>query len=175
MRRLAGLLLVMVALLPAAQLEKTRPKVAVLAAAGTAIKGHIDNFGITEPVDMLCSPQGVYLEGYGAVFTAQVDLILTPPITPFRQSISKEDIAKIHNRKLVRLELFKAQMRQMLAASAAALEGMPANETVVLAISLFHFKWENTAGLPSQIVMQASRENLLKRPVPGDAIQVQEY
>jgi hypothetical protein len=37
---------------------------------------------------------------------------------------------------------------------------MPREEQVVLGVSLFHFSWENTAGLPSQVVMRAPRGSL---------------
>jgi hypothetical protein len=44
--------------------------------------------------------------------------------------------------------LLKQQMREMLIASAASLENLPPNEQVVLAVSLFHYSWEDYSGLP---------------------------
>jgi len=38
---------------------------------------------------------------------------------------------------------------------------VPVTEKVALIISLFHHTWEDTTGLPSQLVMQAQRQILL--------------
>ena len=168
-------LLAAVTLAAATQGEKSRPARAALAAVETGFNARIRGFNTMDPMELFSSAQGVYLEGFGAVFTAQVDLIFTPTITPWRQKITKEDIQNVHGRKLARLAALKAQMREALAMAGVALEGMPANENVVLAVSLYQFTWEDRTGLPSQIVMQAPREKLLKRPVAEDAIQTQEF
>jgi hypothetical protein len=164
-----------VAFLPATQVENARPNRAGMAAVETAFDARVRTFNAMDPMELFSSTQGVYLEGYGAVFTAQVDLIMTPTVTPWRQKITKEDIQNIHGRKVARLAAIKAQMREVLTIAALVLDGMPANENVVLAVSLYRFAWEDTAGLPAQIVMQAARQKLLKRPLAEDAIQTQEF
>jgi len=67
----------------------------------------------------------------------------------------------------------------MLAASAASLDNMPPQENLVLGVSLFHHRWEDTAGLPNQIIMQAVRKRLLEaRGNPQAleaALKVQEF
>jgi hypothetical protein len=52
-------------------------------------------------------------------------------------------------------------MREMLVDAAGSLDTVPPREQVVLAVSLFSHAWEDTSGLPSQIVMQAERKALL--------------
>src|SRR5207237_7315858 len=50
---------------------------------------------VTEPFDLLGNTRGLYLEGYGAVFTAEVNLIISPMLSPFRPPFSNEEIAKV--------------------------------------------------------------------------------
>jgi hypothetical protein len=125
--------------------------------------------------DLLGATRGVYLEGYGAVFSSELNLIVSPNVNPFHQSFTKIEIARIHDRKVQRLPLLKQQMREMLVASAVSLENLPPTEQVVLAISLFHYSWEDYSGLPSQIVMQAERQKLLSNATRETAIRTVEF
>ncbi len=104
-----------------------------------------------------------------------MNLIVTPSLNPFRLSMTKQEIASIHERKLRQLPLLRENMREMLFKSAAALEELPPNEQVVLAVSLAYFYWEDTKGLPSQILMQGERQKLLSHDTRDSAIRVQEY
>jgi hypothetical protein len=114
------------------------------------------------PFDLLGTTRGVYLDGYGAVFTAEVDLMMTTNINPFLQKIPKDYVVKVHTQKVQRIPLLKQTMRESMLAMAASLDGVPANENIVLGVSLVYFtKWEDTTGLPSQIIMQAERQKLL--------------
>ena len=124
---------------------------------------------------LLGSTRGVYLEGYGAVFSTELNLIVSPNVSPFHQSFTKIEIARIHDRKVQRLPLLKQQMRELLVASAVSLENLPPSEQVVLAVSLFHYSWEDYSGLPTQIVMQAQRQKLLSNATRETAIRTVEF
>ena len=118
--------------------------------------------GAESPFELLGTTRGVYLDGYGAVFTTELDLMVTTNISPFLQKIPKEYVAKIHTQKLQRVPVLKQTMREAMLSMAASLDGVRANENIVLGVSLVYFtKWEDTTGLPSQIIMQAQREKLL--------------
>jgi hypothetical protein len=126
--------------------------------------------------EVLAFPQGVYLPGYGLVFTTKVNLTFTPAITPFRQSISAKDVARVRERKLKKLPLLKSTIKQFLIAAAKSLDQVPAGEQVVVAVALHHVSWENVEGLPLQIVFHAERRELLKRLAATDtAIKIEEY
>jgi hypothetical protein len=125
--------------------------------------------------DLLGTTRGVYLEGYGAVFSTELNLFLTPNVSPFHQSFTNIEKARIHDRKVQRVPLLKQQMREMLMASAASLENLPPSEQVVLAVTLFHYSWEDYSGLPSQIVMQAERQKLLSNATRETAIRTVEF
>jgi len=134
---------------------------ATMAAMEKSFDHRIRSIDVSDPFDLLGSTRGVYLEGYGAVFTAEVNLAVGPAISPFRPALTKEQIAKLRQKKLARLPLLKRQMKDALGALAASLDTVPPSEQMVLGVSLDYFSWEERAGLPGQIVMQARRQALL--------------
>ena len=44
-----------------------------------------------------------------------------------------------------------------------------------MAVSLFHYSWEDNSGIPGQIVMQAERRQLLSTATRDTAIHTQEF
>jgi hypothetical protein len=129
---------------------------------------------IENPFNLLGSARGLYLEGFGAVFTAELNLVTGPTISPFRQKLTDQEIAALRQSKLERLLYLKQIMREMMTTFATSLSTLPASEQIALGVSLFYFKWEDSKGLPSQILMQASRQALLTAGEKAD-IKVQEY
>jgi hypothetical protein len=113
------------------------------------------------PFELLGFTRGVYLEGYGAVFTTEVNLSQSANISPFQQTIPKEYAVKLRLRKLDRVPLLKKHMQEEMLAMASSLDGVPPHEQIVLGVTLFYRKWEDTANLPAQIIMQAERQKLL--------------
>jgi len=109
---------------------------------------------------LLGHAHGVYLDGYGCVFTARVNLAEGPGISPFRQQISEADKAALRKRKLERLPVLKTAMQEMMISAAGAMDPLPAKEKIVLSVQLFHMPDEHTKDLPAQIVMEAPREAL---------------
>jgi len=153
----------------------SHPRVTRAALAG--VERNFDNrlAYTADAFDLLGPTRGVYLESYGAVFSTELNLIVSPNLSPFHQSFGKIEIARIHERKLQRLPALKQKMREMLWASAESLETMPPGEQVVVAVSLFHYSWEDYTGLPSQIVMQAERQKLLSNATRESAIRTVEF
>src|SRR6185295_17549253 len=134
------------------------------------------------PFQLLGVTRGIYLPGVGLVFSTEVNLMLTTNISPFQQTIPKEYVVRVHSGKLERLRALKQTMREMLVSSAASLETVPAGEQIVLGVTLFYYAWEDTTGLPAQIVMQAPRQKLLdmqqgrvNKSELESAIKVQEF
>ncbi|MBK5294152.1 MAG: hypothetical protein JJE04_21050 [Acidobacteriia bacterium] len=121
----------------------------------------IERHSIDDPLYLLGSTRGVYLEKYGAVFTAEMNLVTGPAITPFRPKLSKEEVDKLRMKKLTRLPEVRQLMRDMMVTSATALDTVPPEEQIVVGVSFFYYSWENGAGLPGQIVMQAKRKTLV--------------
>ena len=121
----------------------------------------METFDINDPLDVLGMTRGVYIDGYGVVFTSEVGLVATPNITPFRLNISLEDIAKLRKRKVDRVPQVKRLMRDMLVHSGTALSAIPMEEQVMVSMILFYAQWEDKNGLPSEIRMQAQRKALV--------------
>ncbi len=132
-----------------------------------------------EPWFLLGPARGVYLDGYGVVFTAEVNLATGPVRTPFHLEITKEEIAKHRDKKLSRLPELRVMMTKILGSTTGALEALPPADQVVLGVTLLRYPYEDPKGIPSQIVMQVERGKLLdaqRRHVPLDTvIKVQEY
>ena len=161
-----------------------KPKVnrPMIAALEKSFENQLAKLWPDDPVSVIGVPQGLYINGYGAVFTAQVNLAPAPGITPFHQTNTKEDVARTHHKKLERLPRLREAMQDMLLASAASLDPVPADEQVALGISLYNWYWEDTAGLPAQIVMHAPKRVLVQvksglanKSALASAISVQEF
>jgi hypothetical protein len=113
------------------------------------------------PFELLGNTRGVYLDGYGAVFTSEVNLSQSMNLSPFQTTIPKEYVTKLRLRKLERVPALKKCMKEQLVAMASSLDTVPVSEQIVLGVTLLYRKWEDASGLPSQIVMQAERQKLL--------------
>jgi hypothetical protein len=125
---------------------------------------------VNEPLDLLGPTRGVYIDGFGMVFTSEFSLVLAPSISPFMLTISKETVARIHSRKTERLTQLRKTMREMMRLSALALPQLPENQQLVLVFRLDYQGWEDTRGLPGQISMRADRRTAMS----GEEIRTEE-
>jgi hypothetical protein len=132
-----------------------------------SIDARIDSANPTDPFDLLGYTRGVYLPGFGVVLSAEVDLIKVPGLSPFHLKISSEEAAKIQARKLQTLPKLREIMKASLVAAAAELRSVPLNESIVFGVTLFYYYGEDTASLPGQIIMQATRQQLTTQQNPG--------
>jgi hypothetical protein len=132
-----------------------------------------------EPFLLLGMTRGLYLEKFGAVFSAELQLVVTPGAGTFGFTTpTKELIAATRAKKLQRLPQLKDAMKTQLVSAATLLDRLPAEENVVIGVSLFRRSWEDTAGIPSQVVLRATRKDLLaaRSAAALDAvIQAREY
>jgi hypothetical protein len=158
MRTAIGALLLLV--LPGLA-EKTGPTRADLLAIEKNLDNSLSRFYSDNPFNLLGRTRGVYLDGAGAVFTAEITLAPTPGISPFRPEISPEDKVKINQMKQDRLPALRTLMRNFLVSSAASLDRLPPDEQICVGVSLFFFGWEIQTGLPQQVVMSAKKKPLV--------------
>jgi|SRR5579872_2205367 len=127
----------------------------------------IQTIAVDNPFELLGNTRGVYLDNYGAVFTAEVNLQHSATISPFMLTIPKGYAAKLRQSKLSRLPVVRQNMQEEMLAMAASLDGVPPKEQIVLGVTLYYHKWEETNGLPAQIVMRAERQKLLDVQLGG--------
>ena len=146
--------------LPAPQLPPSPVTRAAFASLEKKLDHKIAALNVSDPFEMLGTVRGVYLQGYGAVFTTELSLVVTI-ISPFMPDLTPADIRKLHQKKLAKMGALRQFMRQMLIEAAADLDAVPANEQIVLGVTLFNRSFEIKEGLPGQVVMQAPRQALL--------------
>lgn len=156
-----GLGILFLAAVPWTSAQQGLPSRAELAAVEKSLDGGFRSLRVEAPMELLGLTRGVYLRGYGAVFTAEVNLLVAAGISPFRPTISKEEVVRVREAKKKRLPELRNLMQQLLLDSASGLDRVPETEQIVLGVSLFYQGWEDRSGLPSLILMQAPRRALL--------------
>lgn len=115
-----------------------------------------------EPWFLLGPARGVYLQGFGVVFTAEINLATGPTQSPFKMEITKEEIARHQDKKITRLPALRGMMAKLVGFTADYLDTLPAGEQLVLGITLLRYPYEDPKIAPSQIVMQAERSRVLE-------------
>lgn len=133
---------------------------AQIMSAERVVDQRFQSVGDSVPMAVVGASRGAYIEGYGVVFNVQVNLAPVGNISPFRRSYSDEEIRQINIRKRQRIETLEQRAREILVEISAMIEGLPANEKIAVAVSLFHFAWEDLTQLPRQMVMSAVKSVL---------------
>ncbi|HEY2844047.1 MAG TPA: hypothetical protein VGJ09_10365 [Bryobacteraceae bacterium] len=105
--------------------------------------------------------RGVYLDGVGAVFTAEL-IVVNANVNIMKPLPTKEEVVQIRAKKLERIPILKRVLKDALVSAAASLATIPPDEQVVIAVIGPRFKFEDATGLPSQITVQASKRKLLE-------------
>jgi hypothetical protein len=106
------------------------------------------------PCSVLTPTRGVYLSGLGAVFSAEVELAPTPGgIGIFGPAAGPEQKARSRKDKLENVPLLEKTLSDMALSLAAtpALKLSDSDQVVVVA-RLNYRPWEDTTGMPGQIV-----------------------
>jgi hypothetical protein len=156
--------------------QQTQQQAVVKRASMQAVEKLIDlrlgGVNTADPTDLLGNTRGVYLPGFGVVLTAEVALVRLPGPSPFHQTFTAEEKAKSRARKVQALPKLREALKGALMAAGGELQAVPLNEKIVLGVNLFYWSWEDSSGLPSQIVLQGTRQQLVGRL---EAIQVQEF
>ncbi len=176
MRRLPFVLLA--ALLTAAPPRITRP---AMQAVERGFDQRFQQFNMDDPIEVLGPARGIYVEKFGVILSAEVNLVVTA-ITPFRPQITGDQLERLRQKKLARLTEVRKMMRDTMVSAASSLKGLGQDEQVVLGLTFFHRPFELIQDLPGQIVMQAPKRILadyeagrIKQPALEAAIQEQVY
>ncbi len=111
---------------------------------------------------------GIYVNGYGMVFTLPLILASTPAISPFHMKITPAEVVSTHTRKLAHLPTLKTTMKQMLVDAFKGLPKLPPNEKIALGVRVFYQYWEDRTGLPALIVVSADRASALAGNIQVD-------
>jgi hypothetical protein len=155
-----ALLLIVVATLCFAGTEARVPRKAIAALENSLN----DKFRTVtaDPYDLLGTARGTYLEGYGALFTVELQLVYLSQPMPFRAAYTPAELATMRERKVKKVPVLKEAMRNFLATATSSLDAMPMNERVTMESILWHYKWEDSKGIPERIFMSAEKQKLLQ-------------
>lgn len=97
--------------------------------------------------------RGFLISGFGVVMSTELDLINTPGGGIFNNGISPALRASVHKRKLGQVAALQQTLREMVASvDASPMLKLADTDQVVIAVRLAYRSWEDTTGLPGQIV-----------------------
>jgi hypothetical protein len=132
-----------------------------------------------EPFFLIGTTRGVYLNGFGVVFSAEINLATGPSLSPFKPTISKEEIAHHREKKESRLPVLRNRLYEIVGQMGNYLDTLPTNEEFVLVVTLLKYPWEDTSGMPTQIILRVPRAKLLEaqrlNAKPESVVKAQVY
>ncbi len=139
--------------------------------------GRVESMMSEDRFQLLGLTRGVYLEGYGTVFTSEVDLTPSAAPNPFRPALSSKEVASLKEKKRVRIALLKEQLQGMLVSSADSLASVPGDEKIAIAVTIPYYRFEDTGGMPRQALVSAPKKSLIGTPKgqPITGLKIQEF
>jgi hypothetical protein len=133
-----------------------------------AVEGNVDQSlraTSADTYDLLGQTRGTYLEGYGTLFTFEVDLVSTGgfmTVGPFARPLAPDQLAKLRDRKLKKLPELKDTMRSLIENAASTLDVLPPSERIAMEAILLNNPGEkNGKEIPHRIFMSAEKQKLL--------------
>ena len=118
------------------------------------------------PFVILGEPKSTYLEGFGVVVHAELNLYPVAVLSPFTSKQALDNEIKLEQeQKPLRLKELRNRLREVLAEQGTALTQLPGEENVAIVIHLFNVRQQ--ANIPGQIVAQARRQALLELKARG--------
>ena len=157
MKKISSFLLV--AAICAAAATTTRVSRNVLKAVEVSLDERIKGLWPVNPFSLIGNnTRGLYLDGYGAVFTVDVSpvLSLTSLMHP---SVTKEEVVKAHKERIERI----AQLKHPV----------PADDQITMVVYLAYHQWEDISGTPAQLTFQGKKKALLEARRAGGAALTQ--
>ncbi len=160
MKKLIALPLVLVVVAAAAAVADTAARVsrAVMRSAEVSLDDRLS--AIWPDVHASVHPRGVYLDGYGAVFTVEMNTasdgvgLMSTILTPQMK-------VQVKQKKIERVPQLQKALEQALVDVAASLDPVPLDEQVVIEADLLRYTWEDGAGYPAELLVQGTRRKLL--------------
>ncbi len=113
------------------------------------------------PFTFIDPPRAYYVDNFGIMMTTEMSLVPGLGPTMFG-NISNDQIQLHHHRVIERLPLLREQMKLALFDGAARFEALDGDERLAVAVTVYHFAWEDTTDIPSQIVAQGTKKALLE-------------
>src|SRR5580704_967615 len=147
MKKITSYLLLAVPFCAAAIFAATTPRVSgnVLKVVELSLDDRIKSLWPDNPFSIIRLTRGLYLDGYGAVFTVDVSPVLSTT-SMMHPTVTKDEVVKAHKIRGERIAELRTAMRAAVADMASALEPVPADEQVTLVVYLTYHDWEDISG-----------------------------
>ena len=113
-----------------------------------------------DPYMFVDLPRGYYVDHVGVVLVSEFSLSPGPGLSPFRGPITKQEIKQHKAAVVERIPQLEELLKAELLDTASALNGVPETDRIVIAVTVYHFDWEDTANVPSQIIVQGVKKDL---------------
>jgi hypothetical protein len=172
MKKLSSVLFIAAAICAAAA---TAPRVTrnVLKTVESSLDERIKGLWPDNPFTLVGNnTRGLYLDGYGAVFTVDVSPVVSYT-SLMHPTVTKEEVVKAHKERIERIAQLKQTMRQAVADAAASLDPVPADDQITMIVYLAYHQWEDISGTPGQLTFQAKKQALLEARRAGGAALAQ--
>lgn len=162
MKKIFGSFLLLLVMVFALSAGTSGPRVSrgTLATVEKSLDDRIQRLWDDTPYLLLGTTRGVYLEGFGAVFTVEVNLVMNP-ISLMNTRLTKDDIAKVRQKKLDRMPVLLKALKESMVSMATSLDTIPPEEQIAVVAFVDHYPWEDVTGIPVQITLQAQRKKLV--------------
>ena len=110
-----------------------------------------------DPLVLIGGTRAFYVDGFGIVMTAELNLVTGPSVNPFNPTLSPETKAKYRQRKLERLPQMRDLMNTTLQQAKGWFPGLKDDEQIALGVQMYRYSWEDPTGLPSQVMWQTAK------------------
>ncbi len=115
-----------------------------------------------QPFSLLQDTKGSYLPNFGVVFHLEMNLHPLRLISPFdMRPYTPEELRKARADKLQRIEQLKDRLSELLLEQGGKLTALPAERRIAMAVHLFNLPSEQSEDLPTQLVIETTRQALL--------------
>jgi len=125
-----------------------------------SLDGRLAGLWPDNALTVIGSTRGVYLDGYGAVFSLEVNTVQAN-VSPMHPTLTKEELAQMRQKQIDRVPQLTKELKKALVDSAATLDPLAPTDNVVISVILDHYSWEDKATLPTQITLQGQKSKLL--------------
>jgi hypothetical protein len=173
MKKLSKYLLLAVPLCAAA-IAATTPRISgnLLKLVETSLDDRVKSLWADNPFSIIRPTRGLYLDGYGAVFTVDVSPVMSTT-SMMHPTVTKDEVTKAHKVRGERIGQLRSAMRAAVADAASSLDPVPADEQVTLVVYLQHHEWEDISGMPGQITFRGKKKALIDAKRAGASALMQ--
>lgn len=158
----------------AAAIAATTPRISgnLLKMVETSLDDRIKSLWSENPFSIIRLTRGLYLDGYGAVFTVDVSPVLSTT-SMMHPTVTKDEVVKAHKVRLERVAELRTAMRAAVADAASSLDPVPSDEQVTLVVYLTYHDWEDISGTPGQMTFRGKKKALIDAKRAGAAALAQ--